>query len=269
MSLIKYQKPIEEKFNIIDKKSNNVPFRLNKVQLNFLEQAEGRDIILKARQLGFSSLILAIFACDFLYRPYSFSVVVADNTDNSLDLLDRVKIYLKSYEEKSGNKIPLKYNSKYEMYNQYNGARYKIGSAENREFGRSKTITNLHLAEISRYPNAEKIFASALQAVTPKGRVFIETTANGFNYFKSLWDESELGERPFKTHFYNYAWEDEYDEQFIRNKRAELKRLFVQEYPENAQEAFITSGDTYFDKFALESYLKKELKPTKEDLIYI
>src|SRR5574343_773752 len=241
-----YKDKIQKLFRIVDKTGKEVAFVPNKVQEKYLEEGTGRDVILKARQQGFSSLILAIFTYDFLSVENSLSVIVADIASNASDLLDRVKFYLKAVEDKAGAKIPLKYNSKYELYNEQNHARYIIGTADNRDFGRSKTITNLHLSEFAFYPDAEKLFAGVMQAVVPSGRVIIETTANGFNYFKEFWDRTERGETPFQNYF--YPAHEFYDAEFLAKKKQELGRLFEQEYPSTPTEAFITSGDCYFDK---------------------
>jgi len=247
---------IQEKLKIIDKKSKVIPFELNPIQRKYiLEDQTPKDCILKARQQGFSSVILAEFTKDFLLRPNSLSVVVADISDNARDLLARVKFYLESYAEV--NNFPLKeilkYNSKYELWNQLNNARYIIGTANNSHFGRSKTINNLHLSEFAFYPNPEELLAGALQAVVPDGRVVIETTANGFNYFKDFWDRSELGETGFTPLFYRAS--DFYDGKFLEQKQKELGRTYPQEYPETELEAFIASGEYYFDRDALEYYL--------------
>jgi hypothetical protein len=42
---------------ILDKDKNLVPFRYNKAQAHFQANRTGRDLILKARQLGFSTLV--------------------------------------------------------------------------------------------------------------------------------------------------------------------------------------------------------------------
>lgn len=259
-----YKRFIEDKFFIVDKNAERVPFRLNKIQEKYLtEDGTGKDIILKARQQGFSSLILAIFTTDFLMKENSRSVIVADESENAMELLDRVRQYIECYEESIGAKLPMKYDSKYELYNEVMKSRYSIGTAQKSEFGRSKTITNLHLSEAAFYPHMQKLLAGALQAVTPKGRVIIETTANGFNAFKDFWDDSNKeGEEwtGFKPLFYKGS--DFYEEDFLKEKRRTLKNLFRQEYPESPIEAFITSGETYFDKEALEAYMKFSQKFT-------
>jgi hypothetical protein len=256
-----YQKFIEARLTIIDKTGTQVPFTLNPIQSKFVEQASGRDIILKARQQGFSSFILAAFTADFLFKENSLSVVVADIADNALDLLARVKHYIKSYEEQTGVKVPLKYNSKYELHNAANNARYIIGTAERQEFGRSKTITNLHFSEAAFYNHLDKMLAGAESAVVPAGKVVIETTANGFNQFKAFYDRTTLGETPYKAHFFRA--EDFYDEEFLNQKRQSLGRLYDQEYPSSAEIAFVTSGETYFDTDAMRYYLENAKEPMK------
>jgi len=252
-----YKEFIEENLNIVNKEGQEVPFVLNPIQNKYLlDDTQWYDYILKARQQGFSSLILAIFTADFLLKENSRSVVVADIADNAQELLDRVKFFIKSYERKNEITIPLKYNSKYELFYEAMNTRYTIGTSTNIDFGRSKTITNLHFSEFNFYNDSEALLAGALQAVVPTNyKVIIETTANGYNEGKTLWDACERGEKPFKPLFYPAS--RFYDQEFLERKRKELGRLYPQEYPETAVEAFITSGDTYFDKASLAFYLEE------------
>lgn len=254
---------IQKYLHIVDKEGQDIPFTLNAIQDKYLtEDFTGRDVILKARQQGFSSLILAMFTKDFITKENSRSVIVADIADNAMELLDRVKFYIKSFEQVAGTTVPLKYNSKYELYNEALNSRYTIGTADNREFGRSKTITNLHLSEFAFYPDAERLFAGVMQAVVPDGKVIVETTANGFNFFKTFWEECKSGERPFKPLFYPAS--AFYDADFLNNKSRELGRLFKQEYPATDIEAFLTSGDLFFDTEALQYYLSSSSVPDEQ-----
>ncbi|GIW70195.1 MAG: hypothetical protein KatS3mg101_0942 [Patescibacteria group bacterium] len=239
-----------------------------RIQSKFiLEDATGRDTILKARQMGLSSVILALFAVDFIAKPNSYSMVVADKSDNAEDLLARVKFYLKSFEEKNKVKLLLKYNSKYELYNEEINSTYKIGTAENREVGRSKSIFNLHLSEFAFYPDPEAVLRSALQAVVPRGKIFIETTANGFNFFKTFWEECKQGLRDFNPIFYGAS--QFYSKEFLERKKKELKGYYLQEYPDSDIESFIASGELYFAKESLKWYLDNVREPIKEGVIYI
>jgi len=254
-----YQKFIENRLTIVDKTAKEVPFKLNQIQGKFIKDATGRDIILKARQQGFSSLILGAFTGDFILKENILSVVVADIADNAQDLLSRVKHYIKAYEDKTGAKVPLKYNSKYELHNAATNSRYIIGTAENQDFGRSKTIHNLHLSEAAFYKHFGHIMAAVDSALVPGGKAVIETTANGFTEFKTFYDESAIGLTGWTPHFYKA--QDFYDEDFLEQKKKSLGRLYKQEYPSSALEAFITSGECYFNVEALEQYLKIAREP--------
>lgn len=266
-----YRDFIRDNFRIVNKESELVGFDSNprhwNLQSQFLTGDHGNKIaVLKARQQGFSSIILALFTTDFLLKENSRSVIVADIADNASELLDRVKLYLKTYEEINNVKIPLKYNSKYELFNEAKNSRYTIGTADNADFGRSKTITNLHFSEFAFYPNPERLFTGAMQAVVPTGRTIIETTANGFNFFKDFWDECKLGERPFTPLFYKAS--AFYSEDFLAMKRLELQKTFKQEYPESDFEAFLTSGEQYFDSEALQRHLSNVRAPMTEGFVY-
>lgn len=250
---------IENELTIIDKNGKEVDFKLNDMQRQFVEDATGRDIILKGRQMGFSSFILGAFTKDFIFTPNSLSVVIADISDNAQDLLARVKHYIRAFEQKNNTKVPLKYNSKYELQNAANNARYIIGTAENTEFGRSKTITNLHMSEAAFYKHFRKLHASAGTALTPNGRFVIETTANGFNEFREFYIESENGETGFTPHF--YTSHGFYPPEYIESERKRLGRLFDQEHPETPEIAFITSGELYFDQEALRTLLSLTKEP--------
>lgn len=250
---------IEDHLTIIDKTGTEVPFTLNDIQRRFVKEATGKDIILKGRQMGFSSFILGAFTKDFIFKENSLSVVIADIADNAQDLLARVKHYIQAFEQSTGTKVPLKYNSKYELQNAFNNARYIIGTAENTEFGRSKTITNLHMSEAAFYKHFSKLHAGAGTALVPTGRFVVETTANGFNDFKTFYNDSEMGATDFTAHFYSSF--DFYSAEYLEKEKRRLGRLFDQEHPSSAEVAFLTSGELYFNQEALRDLLKMTREP--------
>lgn len=254
-----YKPFIEENLTIVNKEGKEVPFILNKAQNYVAENGTGKDFVLKARQEGVSAFELAVFTGDFLLSENSTSVVVADNADNAQGLLERVKWYISSFERNNNTKVPLKYNSKYELHNAANNAKYIIGTAQNVEVGRSRTIKNAHLSEALFYPHFRKLLASILQAVVPGGKVMIESTANGFGDGKEYWDETVLGNTGFNPIFLPASFL--YDKEFLDTKKKELGRLYDQEYPESAEIAFLTSGEGYFDQEALRWYLSQVKEP--------
>jgi hypothetical protein len=260
MASFNYKQYFADHYMVVNKNAERVPFVLNPIQSKYLEGRKKRNLILKARQQGFSTFIIADTITKFLLKSDYFCMIIANDSENATGLLSRAKMFLKCYEESYNTKVPLKYNSKYELVNNSNHSTILIGSAEDIDVGRSKTIHKLHISEAAFCRNLEGLLTGALQAVPESGEVDLETTANGFNYFKNLWDQSVLDETTFNPMFFRAS--DFYSEEFLREKQKELGRKYPQEYPETPEEAFLTSGETYFDKRVLQYYLEntKELK---------
>src|ERR1700756_5753175 len=103
---LNYQRFIEQNFSIKDKEGRIRPFILNDPQDKYLldirthytKELKGiRDIILKGRKMGFSSLILAVFATDFLLEDYPIaSVCIANSKDETKKLLGRARFFMES-----------------------------------------------------------------------------------------------------------------------------------------------------------------------------
>lgn len=252
-----YQKAIE-KFEIVNKEGHRVQFIPNEYQIKFLESMTGRDVILKCRQIGYSSLILALFTLDFLGKENSRSVILSHDVQSAQRLLDRARFFIRSVEEK-GFSVNYDTKRRNELINSDLNSTFYIGGAGSKSFGRGDTITNLLLSEFAFYDDSESMLSSVLQAVIPGGRVIIESTANGMNFFKSFWDKTKIGETGFKDHFYG---SDFYHEDFLELKRKELgDELFKQEYPATDMQAFISTGSPFFDREALAYYLANIKEP--------
>jgi hypothetical protein len=257
-----YRKFIETRFTIIDKDKQEVPFVYNKAQVAFTEYCTMYNIILKARKLGFSSLLLAIAAAKFIMGKNERCVSMSFDASASGKQLERAKHFIQSYERQAGGKLPYKYNSKTEMVMERTDSSGKtflnslrIGTAKSNSFGRGDDITFLHLTEVSQCDNIEELLSGVGEALVRDAMTTLETTANGFNSFKRLWDEAVLGQRSATPMFFGPQWE--YSPEFLEEKKQRLGRLYTQEYPSTPEEAFIASGDTYLDKLAMGIYLEE------------
>lgn len=255
-----YQKAIEDNFTIIDKDKKEVDFILNPPQVHFFENATDRNVILKARKMGFSSVLLGVACIKFLFGKNERCVSMSFDASASMKQLERAKHFLRSYERKNKVKIPFKYNSKTELVlegTDENGQTYtnalRIGTAKTSSFGRGDDITFLHLTEVSSADNLNELLAGVGEAVVNDTMITLETTANGYNEFKTFWDEAVVGARGYKALFYDPSWE--YSEEYLERRRQELGRLFDQEYPMTPELAFIASGEHYFAKDAMKDYL--------------
>jgi hypothetical protein len=261
-----YKKAIEENLLIVDKDKTEVPFILNKAQDHFLKNSTDRNIILKARKMGFSSVLLALACIKFIFGENERCVSMSFDQGASGKQLERAKRFLDAYQRINGIDFKFKYNSKYEMVlhvKREDGSSYtntlRVGTAKSTGFGRGDDITFLHLTEVSLADHLEELLAGVGEAVVNNAMITMETTANGYNEFKTFWDEASSGHRNYLPLFYAPEWE--YSKEYLENKKQELGRLYAQEYPSTAEEAFLTSGDGFFDKDALRFYLENAREP--------
>lgn len=265
-----YKEAIQNEFTIVNKDKIEVPFNLNRAQDHFLDQLAVNllVVVLKARKMGFSSVALAIAVLKLIFGENERCVSMSFDATASAKQLERAKHFLRSFELKNGCKIPFKYNSKselvYEGTNKETGRPFtntlRIGTAKSGSFGRGDDITFLHLTEVAFCSNMDELMTGVMQAVVNDTPLILETTANGFNDFKSFWDKAMKKENMFSALFYGPDWE--YSTFFLENKAKELgERLFKQEYPSTPEEAFLTSGDCYFLTDVLSELLKKVQEP--------
>jgi hypothetical protein len=270
-----YRRAIQDQFTIVNKDKQEVPFVLNKAQDHFIQNLTDYNVILKARKMGFSSVLLAIGALKFIYGQNERIVSMSFDSDASTKQLERAKRFISSYERNNNLKIPMKYNSKNEMVFERQDAKtgqsyintFRIGTARSDSFGRGDDITFLHLTEVSLAENLENLLAGVGEAVVNDAIVTLETTANGYNAFKDFWDEAVLGERGYKAFFYDPSWE--YSEEYLADKRLKLKEMFDQEYPATPQKAFRNSGTPYFDRQSLIWYDEQGREPMAAGGIYV
>ena len=254
---------------VLDKDKRLVPFKWNKAQVHFFNNRSGRDLILKARQLGFSTLIQGeMFRRTVTSTQTTITLAHdAETTQKLRRMADRF------YENCKYNEIQpeRKYaNATLATYPEFDSTS-TIATAGNVETGRGDTYTMMHGSEVAFWKDAEKIVAGAMQGGSPE--VTLESTPNGaqgFFYNKCM--EALNGDSIWKLHFYPWWWDDAYrvtddapitytDEEaalvakhgldqsqikWRREKVRELGRLFVQEYPEDAISCFLTSGNSYF-----------------------
>lgn len=255
-----YRRFIGENLTIIDKYKQEVPFALNHAQLDLLDHMHlyMLILILKARKMGFSSSALGVAVAKFLLGKNEKCVTMSFDQGSAEKQLARAKHFIKSYERINQVQVPLKYNSKNEMvYEAPNGEfvnTLRVGTAKSSSFGRGDDISFLHLTEVAFCEDIEALLAGVGEAVVANAHILLETTANGFNSYKTFWDDSMLNKKGFANLFYSPEWE--YDEAYLGARRLKLGRLFNQEYPMSPEEAFLASGSPYIENSALARLLE-------------
>jgi len=256
-----------------------------------------REIVLKARQFGFSTLILALIFLDTYNNPNTQSVIIAQDKPNTEKLFQIIKRYYDNLPPMMKRKLGT--DSKSEMFWPDIESGIWVATAGSKKVGRGGTINNVHASEVAFWADADAIMGGLMQAVPMSGNIFMETTANGIgNWFYEEFTAAEEGRSTFKPQFFPWWKHPEYqadvltdgkkfeptdeelrlidqygltEKQLIwrRNKILELKGLFPQEYPANAQEAFLVSGSMYFDTAAVDAAMGQCQDPIPFDELRI
>lgn len=262
-----------------------VPFRLNKVQLKYFNQMiadygprlDGvREIILKARQQGFSSFVLALFAVDFITRPQSVSVCISHQSEATKRLFKRVKFYIESYCIHNNINVSdyLSVDTKEGLENATNGAYFYIGTAGAKVGGRGDTVTNVHFSEAAFYEETDKItpkeiIESTVQQVPQNhGMVFMESTGGHYgSYFQGEWERAKNKESNYKPRF--FSWNEFYSQEWIDIKKKDFQseEQFKSHYPNDDTEAFLFSGMPFFNRTMLAKLTKEAIDPIEEGFL--
>lgn len=254
---------------IQDKQKRLVPFKWNKAQAHFNRNRTGRDLILKARQLGFSTLVQGE-----MFRRTVTGTRTTITLAHDADTTTLLRIMADRFWEncKFGNVQPQrKYaNASLTTYPEFDSTA-TIATAGNLQTGRGGTYSDMHGSEVAFWKDAEKIISGAMQGGSPD--VVLESTPNGAQgYFYDRCMEALRSDGVWRLHFYPWWWDDEYrlpvpeplkytDEEktlaakhnldpeqiaWRRDKIKELREIFRQEYPEDPITCFLTSGNSYF-----------------------
>lgn len=306
---INTKKYIEEYVKIRDKKSKIIPLKLNEPQLKYYnvikelkkQRKPVRIIILKARQMGFSTETEAIFFKETVTKPNVNTAIVAHKEDSTTNLFNMSKLMYDQLPEaiKPDKKAS---NAKELVFDKENGtglkSKIKCFTAGGSGIGRSDTLNNLHLSELAFWAGDKKeTLTGLLQAVPndPDTMIVIESTANGYEYFKELWDDAVDGKNDFVPLFIGWNELQEYKMTYtgfeLTKEEKELQKRygltldqltwrrwcianncgndveqFRQEYPINPEEAFISTGKCYFNKEKIVKRIQevKDIKPVQQ-----
>lgn len=98
-----------------------------------------------------------------------------------------------------------KYNNRRELFFNKLNSSWRVATAS-KELGRSKTLDFCHFSEIAFYEcSMSDLQKSIGEALTADAIIVYETTANGYNEAKDLWDSGTC-----ENLFYEWWWADEY-----------------------------------------------------------
>lgn len=206
-----------------------IPFRLKRGQRKALsiilkmwfEGTPIRIIILKARQMGLSTLVqLFMNWIQIVHRTQWHSVIcahVADSSVNIRAMYDRVIKQMPLIGGQSYTMGPFENRQNIKIVHQRQ-CRITIGTAQEPDSVRGQNPKLVHFSEVAMYPNTTKkgtadLVGGIVSAVkfVPMSMIAYESTAKGVgDYFHSLWEKSKKGESSIVPIFLPWYYDDTY-----------------------------------------------------------
>ena len=269
-------------YRITDENGREVIFRMREAQLDFYRRMWRRNVVLKARQLGFTTLIDLIGLDMALWTPNCTCVIIAETDKKAKEIMEKKIVY--PYEhlpEDIRNFVRVETQEKGRM-SFSNGSTVIVSTS-----ARSWTAQFLHVSEYgpicARNPRkGDEILTGSFPAVHQSGYIFVESTAMGNEgHFYDMVMQAEakelrketLSALDFRLHFYpwhrNRAYRirseaavparllkyfdslydlygitlDEEQQKWYAAEEQVLKEKMWAEYPSYAAEAFKTARD--------------------------
>jgi len=166
-------------YYITNVEGETVLFHPNPLQKRFLKEIWHRNIIVKARQLGFSTLIQLIILDACLFNANYKAAVVSYDLDSAKDIRNnKIKFAYDHLPPHLRSTIPLKTDNITQL-EWSNGSSISVGMS-----ARSQTLQFLHVSEFGRLcvespARALEVITGSLPSVGLDGMIFIESTARG------------------------------------------------------------------------------------------
>jgi len=252
-----------------------VPMELKPAQLDLYPKLTGRDLIVKARQLGMSTFIQALQFRRVAFEPCLAATLAHDsNTTNTMRRMHR-RFYdnlpeAMKPERSIDNATQIAYPATNSLVT--------LTTAGSPTSGIGAVYHHVHGTEIAKWKDAESIMSNLIQGVPANGTIVFESTPDGARgWFYERCMEALDGDSPWTIHFYPWWWEPKYrlllDEgevldlseeekrlvshheltmEQIKWRRAKVKELpytFKQEYPEDVRQCFLSDGNSVFGEF--------------------
>lgn len=215
-----------------------IPFILNEAQKDLYNSlnTHSRVIILKARQIGFSTAITGYLYHKTITTPGTNTALIGYNSDLTAELLDKVKTFYRTTPESLRPQI--QYNSKYEIsFPAIDSKILVLPSSEN--VGRGYTLHNVLCTELAFWDKAEEKMLAIENAVPKDGKIIVESTPNAIgNLYHRMW----MADNDYDKKQYGWWWHYTEEEIEVIRRRINNPMRFAQEYGLE----FLSSGRPVF-----------------------
>ena len=212
---------IEHLYYIQNKSGKLIRFKLNEAQKHFFFNRTGRDIILKSRQLGFSTFAIIDMLDTTLFLPNTHNLFIAHKREDAGKIFDsKVRLawdnigflnFMWSCTSDRAQQLKFKFQ---------NGKTVSTSSISVSTSGRSGTHYQLHVSELAKLfvlkpKEAQEIISGTMPSVPDNGKIVIESTAEGQSglfydlYMKARAPNEKKVKLEMTKFFYNWTWDQE------------------------------------------------------------
>lgn len=207
-------------YKVKNKQKKIVPFIPNEAQEDLLQEMHWRNVIPKARQRGFSTLIQLLCLDTALFQPGADAGVIAQDLDTAYEIFEsKIKLAYDNLPDLIKSMVGIVSETKSSI-KFTNGSGVRVGTSM-----RGGTPNFVHVSEFgkicAKYPDkAREVLTGTLPAVPDDGIVFIESTAEGrdgafYNMASDAKAAQDSGAKltnlDFKLHFASWWDADEYE----------------------------------------------------------
>lgn len=223
--------------------------------LDELSATAGRHVFLKARQIGATTITAAYALWDTMFhRDRPWLITSVGETEAAETLSTKVAQAYNALPPWVRARGPKLVRDTYEVFGFDNGSSITAIPSTSKS-GRSRAVYGVIMDEAAFQEYADELFG----ALDPMcyGPMIVLSTANGMgNWFHQIYQDAHHTDSAWSHGFYPWtAVPGRNDEWYQRMKKRyrSQPRLFAQEYPASALEAFLKSGKTVYDLEVLQA----------------
>jgi len=235
-----------------------IPFHLYDFQRDLLKDFEDYrfNVILKARQLGISTISAAYVAWLMLFHREKNVLVIATKFSTAANLVKKVKAIIK-------NLPPWLRISEVDIDNRTsfvlsNGSQIKASSTSG-DAGRSEALSLLVIDEAAHVEGLEDLWMGLYPTLSTGGRCIALSTPNGVgNWFHKIYSEAESETNDFKPTVLPWQKHPDRDQAWFEKETRNMSR---REIAQELECNFNMSGETVFSSEDLEKHLSTCREP--------
>ncbi|MCT2196191.1 terminase family protein [Paenibacillus sp. p3-SID1389] len=200
---------------IVNNDGELVPFVLNDQQQYFIDNAGKYNLILKPRQLGFTTVSLAYCLWMAITNPNTNYLIVSYKGDSAKDLFAKLKRMNQYLPRDKYHVFPRTGKDNRDELVLSNGSTIRSTTTGNKDLGRGMSLMYVLLSEAAFYSDLNEVLLALEPALqkTEKSKIVLESTANGFNHFQQLYDRATKGLSKYKAFFFPF-YSTAYEKQF-------------------------------------------------------